>query len=89
MRLIESWVPWKAPRGRASNVCRYVYTVIHEDDYGAIAMAMNNDREGMQNGAIVVKYVATDEMIADTLTKPLPKHRFEKLVTEPGMRTVK
>lgn len=52
-------------------------------------MAMNNDREGMKNGAIVVKYVATDEMIADTLTKPLPKHRFEKLVTEPGMRTVK
>ena len=32
---------------------------------------------------------ATDEMIADILTKPLPKHRFEKLVTELGMKTVK
>ena len=46
-------------------------------------------REGVQNGVIVLKYVATDEMIADILTKPLPKHRFEKLVTELGMKTVK
>ena len=38
--------------------------------------------EGVQNGAIVLKYIATDEMIVDMLTKPLPKHRFEKLVTE-------
>ena len=46
-------------------------------------------REGVQNGAIVLKYIAPDEMIADMLTKPLPKHRFEKLVTELGMKTVK
>ena len=46
-------------------------------------------REGVQNGAIVLKYIATDEMIADMLTKPLLKHRFEKLVTELGMKTVK
>ena len=79
-------------------------TVIHEDNQGAIAMAKNPVghartkhidiryhfvREGVQNGAIVLKYIATDEMIADMLTKPLPKHRFEKLVTELGMKTVK
>ena len=78
--------------------------VIHEDNQGAIAMAKNPVdhartkhidiryhfvREGVQNGVIVLKYVATDEMIADILTKPLPKHRFEKLVTELGMKTVK
>ena len=79
-------------------------TIIHEDNQGAIAMAKNPVghartkhidirhhfvREGVQNGAIVLKYIATDEMIADMLTKPLPKHRFEKLVTELGMKTVK
>lgn len=79
-------------------------TVIHEDNQGAISMAKNAVghartkhidirylfvREGVQNGAIALKYVATDEMIADILTKPLPKHRFEKLVTKLSMRTVK
>ena len=79
-------------------------TVIHEDNQGAIAMAKNPVghartkhiviryhfvREGVQNGAIDLKYIVTDEMIADMLTKPLPKHRFEKLVTELGMKTVK
>ena len=37
-------------------------------------------REGIQNGAIDLKYVTTSEMVADILTKPLPKHRFEKLI---------
>ena len=78
--------------------------VIHEDNQGAIAMTKNPVghartkhidihyhflREGVQNGVIILKYIATDEMIADMLTKPLPKHRFEKLVTELGMKTVK
>ena len=78
--------------------------VINEDNQGAIAMAENPVghartkhidtryhlvREGLQNGAIILKYVATGEMIADILTKPLPKHPFEKLVMELGMKTVK
>ena len=78
--------------------------VINEDNQGAIAMAKNPVghartkhidiryhfvREGMQNGTIILKYVATSEMIADILTKPLPKHPFEKLVIELGMKTVK
>ena len=45
--------------------------------------------EGVQDGVIALKYIATDEIIADILTKPLPKHRFEKLVAELGMKTVK
>ena len=78
--------------------------VINEDNQGAIAMAKNPVghartkhidiryhfvREGVQNGAIILKYVATGEMIADILTKPLPKHPFEKLVMDLGMKTVK
>jgi len=46
-------------------------------------------REGVQDGAIILKYVATGEMIADILTKPLPKCTFEKLVIKLGMKTVK
>ena len=45
--------------------------------------------EGEQNGAIVMKYIAPNEMIADILTKPLLKHCFEKLVTDLGMKTEK
>ena len=78
--------------------------VINEDNQGAIAMAENPVghartkhidiryhfvRDGVQNGVIILKYVATGEMIADILTKPLPKHPFEKLVMELGMKTVK
>ena len=33
-------------------------------------------REGVQNGANIFKYVATNVMIADILTKLLPKHHF-------------
>ena len=78
--------------------------VINEDNQGAIAMAKNPVghartkhidiryhfvREGVQDGAIILKYVATGEMIADILTKPLPKCTFQKLVIELGMKTVK
>ena len=78
--------------------------VINEDNQGAIAMAKDPVghartrhidmcyhfvREGVQNGAIILKYVASGDMIADILTKPLPKHPFEKFVIELGMKTVK
>ena len=77
---------------------------INEENQGAIAMAKNPVghartkhidihyhfvREGVQNRAIILKYVATGEMIANILTKPLPKHPFKKLVMELGMKTVK
>lgn len=79
-------------------------TEIYEDNQGAISMAKNPVghartkhidiryhfvRERVQDGAITLKYIGTDEMVADILTKPLPKHRFEKLVTKLGMKTVK
>ena len=78
--------------------------VINEDNQGAIAMAKNpvgHARtkhidiryhfvlEGVRNGTIIMKYVATGEMVADILTKSLPQHPFEKLVIELGMKTVK
>ena len=69
--------------------------IINEDNQGAIAMGKNAVghartkhidiryhfvREGVQDGAISLKYVATGEMIADP---------FEKLVIELGLKTVK
>ena len=65
--------------------------VNNEDNQEAIAMAKNPVghartkridiryrfvREAVQNEAIILKYVATGEMIADILTKPLPNHPF-------------
>ena len=46
-------------------------------------------REGVQDGAIILKYVASREMITDILTKPLPRCTFQKLVIELGIKTVK
>lgn len=78
--------------------------VVSEDNQGDIAMAKNPVghartkhidiryhfvREGVQHGAIILKYIATGEMIADILTKPLPKCIFQKLVIELGMKTIK
>ena len=45
--------------------------------------------ESVQDGAIILKYVTTGEMIADILTKPLPKCTFQKVVIDLGMKTVK
>ena len=65
-----------------------------EDNQGAIAIARNPVahtrtkhiniryhyvREALQNGAISIQYCPTNEMVADLLTKPLPKSQFEKL----------
>jgi hypothetical protein len=68
--------------------------LIYEDNKGAIAMSMNpvrNNRnkhiaikhhfirEKIQNKDIMLEYVSTSKMIADTLTKALPKSQFEVL----------
>ena len=75
---------------------------LDEPSQGAIAMAKNPVghartkhidihyhfvREGVQDKAIILKYVATGEMIADILTNPLPKCIFEKLVIKLGMKS--
>ena len=78
--------------------------VINKDNQRVIAMAKNpvgHARtkhidircnfvyEGVQNGAIILKYVTTLEIIADIVTKALPKHPFEKRIIELVMKTVK
>ena len=48
-----------------------------------------SERYRVQDRVIALKYIDTEEMIADILMKPLPKHRFEKLVAKLGKKTVK
>jgi hypothetical protein len=68
-------------------------TVIYEDNQSAIAMVNNGNDHGrtkhidiryhyirdlVKDGQISVKYLPTDDMVADTLTKALEKKQFKK-----------
>lgn len=74
--------------------------VIKEDNQGAIALARNPVahsrtkhidirfhfiRKAHEEGIIDIVYCPTSEMVADLLTKPIPRGQFEKLRTLMGM----
>ena len=74
--------------------------VIKEDNQGAIALARNPIahsrtkhidirfhfiRKAQEEGVIDIVYCPTSEMVADLLTKPIPRGQFEKLRTLMGM----
>jgi len=69
---------------------------IHEDNQSCIALSKNNMttgrskhmdvryhfcREKVESGDIKVEYCATEDMLADVLTKPMPSARHNKLCT--------
>ena len=75
-------------------------TVLMEDNQGAISIAKNPVahsrtkhidiryhyiREAMQEGIVIIHYCPTEQMIADILTKPLPRERFKLLREAMGM----
>ena len=74
--------------------------LIQEDNQGTIAMSNNPVaharskhidvkyhyiREAKENGQIIVKYCPTESMVADILTKPLPRSKYEQLRTHMGV----
>ena len=74
--------------------------MIREDNQCAIAMAKNPVghkrtkhidikhhfiREAVQAGTITLEYCQTKQMLADILTKPLPKPQFEELRKKLGL----
>ena len=76
-------------------------TTIFEDNQGAIDLSRNPKhhnrtkhidtsyhftRERVASNEISVKYCPTSDMIADTMTKALPKFPFEKLRDLMGVR---
>jgi hypothetical protein len=42
-------------------------------------------RQTQQQGLIAVEWTPTADMIADGLTKPLPRHKHEKFMTQLGL----
>ncbi len=77
--------------------------VMMEDNQGAIVLVKNPIghsrtkhidiqfhfvREAHENGLINLKYCPTEEMLADLLTKPLPKVLFETLHLLLGMERI-
>ena len=78
-------------------------TVICEDNQGAIQLSRNAKfhnrtkhidiashfvREKVQDKSICVKYCKTDQMLADILTKGLPRQTFEKLREQLGVTEI-
>jgi hypothetical protein len=66
-------------------------TIIYGDNQGALALAKNPEfhartkhidiqwhfvREKVADGTVQLKYIPTDQQVADILTKPLPKDKF-------------
>ena len=77
-------------------------TVIHSDNQGAIALAQNESinnrnkhidiayhyvRDVVRNKLIELKYLATTEMPADALTKPLARTSFTRFVMLVGLKS--
>ena len=46
-------------------------------------------REKYEDGQFQLQYIGTEHQIADILTKPLVKERFEKLRSAIGVTTIK
>jgi hypothetical protein len=77
--------------------------MLYADNQGAIALTENpvfhnktkhieNQyhyiRERVAEGSLWVRYVSTDNMIADGLTKPLSRIKFQKFVQQVGLKEV-
>jgi len=78
-------------------------TLIQQDNQSTIALAKNPIhhrrtkhidtqhhfiRECIKNETISLEYMPTERMIADSLTKPLPRGKFEQSMKEMGITSI-
>ena len=91
------------PTPPATNLDIAIKPMLYADNQGAIALTENpvfhnktkhieNQyhyiRERMAEGSITIAYISTDNMIADGLTKPLPRIKFQRFVQQIGLKRV-
>ena len=58
-------------------MCKVVKNPVFHDKSKHIEIKYHYIRDMVQRGAVKLQYVATDEQIADVLTKPLARVKFE------------
>ena len=83
--------------------CQNMATVLYEDNQGAIALSKNPKnhprtkhidvkyhyiRETVENGYIKLLYCPTAEMVADVMTKGLPKDKLHEFRESMGVMNV-
>ncbi len=75
--------------------------VIRCDNEGTISLTKNltqhirtrhidvqqQHKEWIENGEVILEYCSIEDMVADVLTKALPKERHNKLITMFGLET--
>jgi hypothetical protein len=98
-----SWSSKRQPTIALSTTeAEYMAMVIRCDNQGAISLTKNPTqhartkhidvqhhfvRERVENGEVTFEYCSTEEMVADVLTKALPKERHYKLISMFGLET--
>ena len=83
-----------------SEVYKKKATTIFEDNKGALELTVNPVfhsqikhiqvryhaiRDYIEQGEIQLQYIPTDTMLADRLTKPLDRIKFERMIKELGL----
>ena len=70
---------------RQPKLCELVKNPVFHDKSKHIKIKYHYIRDMVQRGAVKLLYVATEEQIADVLTKPLARMKFEYIIERLGV----
>ena len=68
---------------------KFSKNLLFHDNWKHIEIKYHYIRDMVQRGAVKLQYVATKEQIADVLTKPLARVKFEYLREKLGVLQIK